>query len=127
MAASLMCALTPMMLGQQPPTSPEAPAQQQQNPAATAAPPEISKDDPDYGEPVGAFYWLSKGKGNTLPGHAAQYYTQEQVLGLPDARPRSPGGFVSIPAGKFNHLEISYFQVDGDGTGYATGTLSLLG
>jgi hypothetical protein len=131
-AARCLCALTALMLGQplfgqQPPAQPEAPAPQQQNPAATTAPAEISKDDPDYGEPLGLFYWLSKGRGTTLPGNAAQYYTQEQVLGLPNARPRSPGAFVSIPAGKFNHLELSYFQVDGDGTGYATSTLSLLG
>jgi hypothetical protein len=132
--ASLMCALTSLIIGQPlfgqqpPPTQQEPPApQQQQNQAATAAPPEISKDDPDYGEPDGGSYWLSRGTPKTLPGNAAQYYTQEQVLGLPNARPRSPGGFISIPAGKFNHLEISYFQVDGNGTGYADTTLSLLG
>jgi hypothetical protein len=131
--ASLMCALTSLIIGQPlfgqqpPPTPAEPPAPQQQNPAATTAPPEISKDDPDYGEPEGASFWLSKGPGKTLPGNAAQYFTQEQILTLPNARPRSPGAFISIPAGKFNHLEISYFQVDGDGTGYANTALGLLG
>jgi hypothetical protein len=131
-AAGCVCAFTALMLcqplfGQQPPAPPEPPAQQQQNQAATTAPPEIGKDDPDYGEPLGGSYWLSRGTSKTLPGNTAQYYTQDQVLALPNARPRSPGGFVSIPAGKFNHLEISYFQVDGDGTGYAAIPLSLLG
>jgi hypothetical protein len=126
--ASLMCALTTPIFGQQqPPTPQELPAPQQQNQAATTAPPEISPNDPDYGEPEGGSYWLSRGTAKTLPGNSAQYFTQEQVLGLPNARPRSPGAFVSIPAGKFNHLEISFFQVDGDGTGYAATPLSLLG
>jgi len=126
-AASWMCALTPLLFGQQqPPTPPEAPAPQQQNPAATTAPPEIGKDDPDFGEPEGVFYWLSRGTPKLLPGAAAAE-PLNQVLGLPNARPRSPGAFVSIPAGKFNHLEISYFQVDGDGTGYAAVPLGIFG
>jgi hypothetical protein len=128
-AASWMCALSSLMFGQQqpPPAPTEPPPQQQQNPAATTAPPEISKDDPDYGEPEGAFYWLTRGSPKTLPGNSAQYYTQDQVLALPNARPRTPGAFISIPAGKFNHLEISYFQAEGVGTSYAAVPLSLFG
>jgi hypothetical protein len=125
-AASWMCALASLAFGQQQPTPQEPPAPQQQNPAATTAPPEISPDDPDYGEPVEGSYWLSRGAPKTLPGNKAQYYAQDQILGLPNARPRSPGARVSIPAGKFNHLEISYFQADGDGTGYAANPLTLL-
>lgn len=123
-----MCALTSLAFGQQsPPTPEQPPAPQQQNPAATTAPPEISPEDPDYGEPQGVYFWLSRGTAKTLPGNPAQYFTQDQVLALPNARPRSPGVSVSIPAGKFNHLEISYFQMDGDGTGYAQIPLSLFG
>jgi len=115
------------MLGQQqPPPAPEAPAPQQQNPAATTAPPEIAVDDPDYGEPAGLFVWLTHASPSLLPGALAAV-PANQTLGLPDARPRSPGGFFSIPAGKFNHLEISYFQADGDGTGYAKVPLGLFG
>jgi hypothetical protein len=131
-AASLMCALTLIpaqrLFGQQqpPPPPPEAPAQQQQNPAATTAPPEISRDDPDFGEPVGAYYWLTRGSPNMHPGTIAAD-PLGQNLGLPNSRPRSPGAFISLPAGKFNHLEISYFQVDGSGTGYAKVPLSIFG
>ena len=137
-AASWMCALAPLMLGQQPPSPPEAPAQQQQNPAATTAPPEISPDDPDSGEPEGAFYWFTRGSSKIRPGPApivCGYYCApspippgaDQTLGLPSVRPRTPGAFVSIPGGKFNHIEISYFQADGSGTGYAAAPLNLFG
>jgi hypothetical protein len=135
-AASWMCALSSLTFGQQqPPPPPEAPAQQQQNPSATTAPPEISKDDPDYGEPIGGFYWLTKGSSKLLPQAPARCTINctapipgaDLTLALPSARPRSPGAFVSIPAGKFNHLEISYFQADGNGTGYAAVPLSLFG
>jgi hypothetical protein len=123
--ASWMCVLSSLMFGQQP-TPPEAPAPQQQNTAATTAPQEISKDDPDYGEPVGLFYWMTRGKSNLLPGAVAAV-PADQMLALPNAKPRSPGAFVSMPAGKFNHLEISYFQVEADGTGYAALPLGLFG
>jgi hypothetical protein len=125
-AASLMCALSSLTFAQQQPPPPEAPPPQQQNTAPTTAPPEITQDDPDYGEPVGLSYWLSRGPSRLLPGILAAV-PQNQKLVLPDARPRSPGIFLSMPAGKFNHLELSYFQVDGSGTGYATTPLGLFG
>src|SRR5580698_2915088 len=102
--ASLMCVLVAPVFGQQQPPAPEAPAPQQQNQAATTAPPEISKDDPDYGEPFGAYFWLTKGPGKLLPGTKAAEPI-DQILALPDVRPRSFGVFASMPAGKFNHLE----------------------
>jgi hypothetical protein len=121
-----MCVLPSLMVGQQQPNPQEPPAPQQQNPAATTAPPQISKDDPDYGEPIGVFYWLTRGPMNTYPGVLAAV-PQDQTLALPNALPRSPGVSVSIPAGKFNHLEITYFQVEGNGTSYAAVPLSLFG
>jgi hypothetical protein len=75
---------------------------------------------------MGAFYWLTRGTPNLLPGSKATY-GPDQTLGMPNARPSAPGGFVSMPAGKFNHLELSYFQADGDGTGVAKVPLSLFG
>jgi hypothetical protein len=124
-AASLTCTLISLAFGQQPPVPTEPPAQQQ-NPAATTAPPEISRDDPDYGQPQGAFYWLTGGPSKLLPGTKAAVPVDEKLV-LPNARPRSPGIFVSMPAGKFNHLELSYFQADGTGTSYALVPLSLFG
>ena len=66
-----------------------APPVPQQTPAPTSAPPEISPDDPDYGEPVMFYYWLSKGAGRTLPGRIAAV-PQDHTLAMPDASPRSP-------------------------------------
>lgn len=125
-AASLMCVLAGQVYGQQQPPTPEAPAPQQQNQAATTAPAEISKDDPDNGEPFGAYFWLTKGRGNLLPGTKSAVPV-DQILALPDVRPRSFGVSASMPAGKFNHLELAYFQADGDGTGYAKVPLGLFG
>lgn len=103
-----------------------APPVPQQTPAPTSAPPEISPDDPDYGEPVTFYYWLSKGTGITRPGQIAAV-PQDQTLSMPDASPRTPGVSLSMPAGKFNHLELSYFQTDGSGTGTALTPLALFG
>jgi hypothetical protein len=132
-AVRLLCALTLLAFGQrlfgqqQPPAPPtEPPAPQQQNQAATTAPQEISPDDPDFGEPVTFTYWLSRGTPSLLAGVKAAV-PADQSLGMPNARPSSPGLSLSFPAGKFNHLEISYFQVDGNGTGYAKTPLSLFG
>ena len=125
-AASLMCVLVAPVFGQQQPPTPEAPAPQQQNQAATTAPPEISKDDPDYGDPFGLYFWLTKGPGKLLPGTAAAVPVN-QILALPDVRPRSFGASASMPAGKFNHLELTYFQADGDGSSYAKVPLGLFG
>src|ERR1035438_8208549 len=82
-AASLMCVLVAPVFGQQQPPPPEAPAPQQQNQAATTAPPEISKDLPDYGDPFGLYFWLTKGPGKLLPGTAAAVPVN-QILALPD-------------------------------------------
>lgn len=107
-----------------PPTEPTP----QQTPAPTAAPPEISPDDPDNGEPVTAYFWKTSGSTILHPG--VQTYTNtatginyEAAVGptlpLPNFSSISPAGMVSMPAGKFNHLELSYFQADGSG-GYIT-------
>lgn len=114
------------ILAQQQQIPQPAPPVPQQTPAPTSAPPEISADDPDAGEPVMFYYWLSKGTGKLLPGAVAAV-PLNQVLGLPNASPRSLGASISMPAGKFNHLELSYFQADGSGTSYATVPLSLFG
>lgn len=125
LAPMVWAALSGGLLAQDQPPAPAPPAPQQ-TPAPTTAPPAISVDDPDNGEPFSGFLWLTAGTGKLLPGAAAAA-PQNQILALPGARPRSPGGSVSIPAGKFNHLELSYFQADGNGTGTAAIPLTLFG
>jgi hypothetical protein len=112
--------------GQDQPGTPPPPAVQQQTPAPTSAPPEIAADDPDNGEPINFVYWLASGPSKLLAGVKAAV-PQDQHLVLPGARSSSPGGSVSMPAGKFNHLELSYFQVDGSGTSTAAIPLGLFG
>lgn len=125
LAPMVWATLASSLLAQNQPPTP-APPTPQQTPAPTSAPPAISVDDPDYGEPFSGFLWLTSGTGNLLPGKVAAA-PQNQKLALPGARPRSPGGSVSMPGGKFNHLELSYFQADGSGTSTATTPLSLFG
>ena len=115
-----MCALASLMFGQQQPPARRRRLRRNNNriTAATTAPPEIGKDDPDYGEPIGAVllaHARATRKAAVRASLAQRYRPGPGSLALPDARPRSPGAFLSIPAGKFNHLEISYFQVDGNG------------
>lgn len=98
----------------------------QQTGAPTAPPPEISTDDPDYGEPVSFYMWKTSGRNTMLPGTAAAV-PSAQILALPNFSSLSPAGFVSMPAGKFNHLEISYFQADGSGAYTTPIALSLFG
>lgn len=115
-----------------PPTEP-AP---QQTPAPTSAPPEIAPDDPDNGQPFEAYIWKTSGSTRLLPG--VQTYTNTvtginyqaaigPTLPLPNYSSLSPAGMVSMPAGKFNHLEISYFQADGSGTYTTPVALSIFG
>jgi hypothetical protein len=122
------------VLGQQQPPPPQtqttipAPAEPtpQQTPAPTSAPPEIAPDDPDNGEPLSIYYWKTSGPAHLLPGTVAAA-PNEQLLTLPNFRSYSPGGQVSIPAGKFNHVELSYFQAAGAGDFTTPIALSLFG
>lgn len=127
LALVFLFGLSSAMLGQQAPPAPAPAPAQQQTPAPTSAPPEIAADDPDNGSPVSGYFWLTGGGGAKLLPGAKAAVPLDQILAMPNARPRSPGGSVSIPAGKFNHLEISYFQVDANGTSTALVPLSLFG
>src|SRR5580704_17288225 len=98
LALVFLFGLSAAMLGQQEPPAP-APAQQQ-TPAPTSAPPEIAADDPDNGSPISGYYWLTGGGGAKLLPGAKAGVPLDQILAMPNAKPRSPGGSVSIPAGK---------------------------
>ncbi len=134
------------MLAQQPPTPPPqvqnqqipAPAEPipQQTQAPTAAPPEIAADDPDNGEPLSFYMWKTAGTAILRPGVVSQFNAATGIpyqaavgpsLGLPNFSSLSPGGMVSVPAGKFNHLELSYFQAGGSGSYTTPIALSIFG
>lgn len=124
---ALLCGLSAAIFAQDQPTPQQpGPVPQQQTPAPTAAPPEIAADDPDAGEPVTVFGWVTSGPMKLRPGKEATE-PLNQILNLPDFHSKSPGVQVSIPAGKFNHLEMSYFQADGSGDSIAAIPLGLFG
>ena len=94
-------------------TPPAAPAQQQ-TPAPTVAPPEIQRDDPDNGGSITGFYWMLSGTPKMLPGKKAAN-AAGQTIPLPPDDKKGPGFTVSIPAGKFNRIEATYWQAYGAG------------
>lgn len=133
-SAALLGQEQPRLPGQQipPPTEP-AP---QQTAAPTSAPPEIAPDDPDNGQPVEAYIWKTAGSARLRPGLQSyinpatgiQYQAAVgPTLPLPNFSSLSPAGMISMPAGKFNHLEISYFQADGSGLYTTPVALNLFG
>jgi hypothetical protein len=94
-------------------TPPAAPAQQQ-TPSPTVAPPEISRDDPDNGGSITGFYWTPQGTPKMLPGKKAAN-AAGQTIPLPPDDKKAPGFMLAIPAGKFNRVEVSYWQAYGAG------------
>lgn len=110
-SAGLLCLFCATLYGQD--TPPAAPAQQQ-TPAPTVAPPEIAKDDPDNGGSVAGFYWRPSGTPQMLPGKKSAN-ALAQTIPLPPDDKKGPGFTVSIPAGKFNRIEATYFQAYGLG------------
>ncbi len=134
LAALLLFSFGAALFGQQPPEPPQAQTQippqaaptPQQTPAPTSAPPEIAADDPDNGEPLSVYIWKTSGPAHLRPGTLAAV-PNNQLLTLPNFSSLSPAGVVSVPAGKFNHVEVSYFQADGNGTTVTPIPLSLFG
>jgi hypothetical protein len=110
-SAGLLCLSCAMLYGQDTPAP--APAQQQ-TPAPTVAPPEIAKDDPDNGGSIAGFYWLSSGKFSLIGGQKSAAVAAQSVA-LPSADKKTKGVTIAIPAGKFNRVELSYFQAYGLG------------
>jgi hypothetical protein len=110
-SAGLLYLSCAMLYGQDTPAP--APAQQQ-TPAPTVAPPEIAKDDPDNGASVAGFYWLSSGKFSLIGGKKSANVAGETVP-LPGDDKKTKGGTIAIPAGKFNRVEVSFFQAYGLG------------
>jgi hypothetical protein len=106
-----LCLFGPLLRGQDTPAP--APAQQQ-TPSPTVAPPEIAKDDPDNGAFADGFYWLSSGTPN-LRGGKKSANPAAQSVALPADDKKTKGFTAALPAGKFNRLEVSYFQAYGVG------------
>jgi hypothetical protein len=136
----LLCFSCTLLLGQQ-----QAPAGQPQTPAPaptqtptpaptqTTAPastktPDSSTDDIDGVGSFSIFYWLSAGTPNIVGGkQSLSVVAGDGNLTLPDDNKRAPGLQIAIPAGKYNRLELSYFQTNGSGNSTSTQNLEIFG
>ncbi|HEX5432568.1 MAG TPA: hypothetical protein VFW83_11425 [Bryobacteraceae bacterium] len=119
-----------------PAPSPAQPQAQQQTAGQTPSPFDQTPSDPvEFGASVKVFYWLSASHPNLLLGtpptdvfgNPQPIPTGSENLAYPAANKRTPGVEITFPAGKFNRLEISFFQTDGSGTSVAPINLSLFG
>lgn len=155
--AGLSCFVSTMALGQQPPDpaqpnpAQQAPAQQApppqaptplpepspppkpvaapQNPRDIAAKPDNTPPDDIDNVFVSAkvYYWLTKGTFNLLSGAKATSAGGSTLPTLGDASKHNLGGVITFPAGKYNRLEVSFYQAHGNGTSTAPQTLTFFG
>jgi hypothetical protein len=108
----------PQCYSQQPqaPVQPSAPQPASQQPQTSAPKPAAKKpaaddDSEDTGDglSIEPYGWLSTSKP-LLRGGSLDTNTYPSTVQFPQRRPISPGILLSIPAGKYNTLRISYFQ-----------------
>jgi hypothetical protein len=140
--AGLLCFSCTLLFGQQqtPAEQPQTPAPAQtptptptpvvtaSSPASTAAPADVNKDVIDGVGSITLLYWLSAGSPRLVGGKQSLADTPGGGnLGLPGDDRHAPGIMIAIPAGKFNRLEVSYFQANGAGNSTAPQTLNLFG
>jgi hypothetical protein len=127
------CALA---YGQQPAAPDSAQTPPASAPAAPAAAPDTSLQNIDSGWSIRGYYWLSQGQPvvrlGTPPidpytGLPMVITPGSEDIDLPPDKKRTPGVVVSFPAGKFNRLEISFFQASGTGLNTIPQDLNLFG
>jgi hypothetical protein len=111
-------------------TAPETPpSTQQSTPSVPQSPPPAVTYPPADSTPVEPisielFYWLTRATP-VLRGGKADLNTVPGSLDFPGRSKYSPGGVISIPAGRGNALRVSYFQTIGTGNTTAATDLNL--
>ena len=130
----LLCFSCTLLLGQQqtPAGQPQTPAPAPAStptPAAKSSPaPDSTKDSIDGVGSISLIYWLSEGTPAITGGKKSfSLVAGDGNLTLPDDNKRAPGVEIAIPAGKFNRLEFSYFQTNGDGNSTSIQNLEIFG
>jgi len=146
-ACGLVCAaMAPFSVAlaqDQPPPPAPAPIAPQGNPGQILAKPENTPKDDVDNVPFSfqPFFWLSSGKFNMKTGsQAADAASQAVANGLPatpvgdstlptlgNLNKHTPGGMITFPAGKYNRIEVSFFQAQGNGTSTAPASLTFFG
>jgi hypothetical protein len=113
----------------QPPPPAPAPIAPQGNPGQVLAKPENTPKDDIDNVPFSfqPYFWLSSGKFNMISGTLAASAGNSTLPTLGSLNKHTPGGMITFPAGKYNRLEVSFFQAQGNGTSTAPTNLSFFG
>ena len=142
--AGLVCLSSILALGQQPadpaqqapapqppaqPPAPPKPTPAAQNPRdVNAKPDNTAPDDIDnYFVSAKGYYWATSGNFSLKSGAAAVSPGISTLPNYAKASNHTYGGMLTFPAGKYNRLEVSFYQAHGNGTGTAKQDLSFFG
>ena len=111
------------------PQTPAPPKPAPQNPRNVSAKPDNTAPDDIDRVFVSAkgYYWLTSGTFHMTSGKKATSPGNSTLPAFGDSNKHAIGGMVTFPAGKYNRLEVSYYQVHGSGTTTATQDLSFYG
>ena len=114
---------------QTPAPAPQTPVQTTQRQRQTNAKPDnTAPDDIDnVFLSIKGYYWLTHGHFNLLGGKGTTSPANSTLPTLGDANKHAYGGMVTFPAGKYNRLEVSFFQAKGSGTSTAPQNLTFYG
>jgi hypothetical protein len=131
-----MCFSCAFVSGQQPPDTaqqapptPAPPKPAAPNPRDVAAKPDNTPPD-DIDKvfvSLKGYYWLTSGRFSMTSGKKATSPGNSTLPTLGDSNKHALGGMLTFPAGKYNRLEVSFYQVHGSGTSTAPQNLSFFG
>jgi hypothetical protein len=112
-----------------PPAAPPPASSQTQvqaPPPPPLAPPQSPYDSSDSAFSLELFYWRTFIYPDLRTGHA-NVSTYPSTFDFPGNKPQTPGAVLSIPAGKYNTLRVSYFRTRDSGNATVNSNLTLFG
>jgi hypothetical protein len=95
-------------------------------PPPPQAPPQSPYDSNDNGFSLLLYYWRTNIHPDLRTG-AANTNTDPSFFDFPGNTPNTPGGELTIPAGRFNTVRVSYFRTKDTGSTTATNNITLFG
>lgn len=111
-----------------PPATPPDTSQSQTPPLPppAPAPPQSPYDSSDSAFSLELFYWRTSIDPDLRTGHA-NVSTYPSTFSFPGNSPNTPGAELSIPAGRYNTIRVSYFRTKDTGSTTATSNITLFG
>ncbi len=103
-----------------------APSQSQGPPPPPPPPPQSPFDSSDSAFSLELFYWRTSIYPDLRTGHA-NTSTYPSTFDFPGNSPNTPGAELSIPAGRYNTIRVSYFRTKDTGSTTANSNITLFG